>query len=126
MERLISLDLGLTTGYAVLDIESNIVEHGVLLEDTLSEGLQDLIRKHTFSYAVVEKPVIFRGELGDKLTEVIFTTNHFFPASTARWVGPDAWKPTPYGQAEVPKGITTHERDAIRMGLWFIAWLKRS
>lgn len=124
MERILALDLGLTTGYAVSDIEDNLHDYGVILEDEFAEHLMMLIHTHTFSYFVAEKPVVFRGELGNRLTEVIMAT-HRICGDSIKWIGPDAWKPTPFGQAEVPSGIAVHTKDAIRIGLWYSNFLKR-
>lgn len=125
MERILALDVGLTTGYAVLDIENNLVEYGIILEDEYAEHLMALVHTHTFSYIVGERPVIFRGDLGNRLTSIIMVTHNLF-GEKVKWVGPDAWKPTPFGRAEVPDKIETHTKDAIRLGLWYSAWLKRS
>jgi len=125
--RIIALDLGLTTGYAVLDMGNNLHGHGVFTEEDLDTGIVLLLSKYTPTYTVCERPVVFRGELGDKLQKVILTADRLLsPFGTNKWIGPDVWKPTPHGRAEVPKKITAHERDAIRMGLWFVSWLKRS
>lgn len=124
MERILALDLGLTTGYAVSDIEDNLHDYGVILEDELGDHLMMLTVTHTFSYVVAEKPVIFRGDLGNRLQDVTMATHRLFQ-DKVKWIGPDAWKPTPFGHAEVPDGISTHTKDAIRIGLWYSNFLKR-
>lgn len=125
MERYISLDLGLTTGYAVFDIEDNLVEWGDFAEDDYGHQLQTLVHKHTPSYSVAERPVIFRGELGDRLTEITLATGAIL-GTQVKWVTASAWKPTPFSRVECPEGCSVHARDAIRLGSWFGAWLKRS
>jgi hypothetical protein len=124
--RFLSLDLGITTGYAVYDLYGPVlVDYGDIEEEEFSGTLQRLVRAHTPSYSVAERPVIFRGELGDRLQKIINgTTFCLYPELLL--VDPARWKPTPYGKAEVPKGISQHARDAIRLGLWFENYLKGS
>lgn len=44
-------------------------------------------------------------------------------AETVHWVRPTAWKPSPRYRSFVPEQVlgTRHERDAARMGGWFLA-----
>jgi hypothetical protein len=122
--RFLSLDLGITTGYAIYNLYGpELVEYGDIDEEVFPDTLQRMIRAHTFSYSVAERPVIFRGELGDRLQSIVsWTTGYLYPELL--FVDPARWKPTPYSRAEVPKGISQHSKDAIRLGLWFENYLK--
>lgn len=124
--RFLSLDLGITTGYAIYNLWGpELVEYGDIGEEEFPDALKTLIHGHTFSYSVAERPVIFRGELGDRLQAVVScATALLYPELLL--VDPARWKPTPYGKVEVPKGISQHSKDAIRLGLWFENYLKGS
>lgn len=121
MPKVLTLDLGVTTGWAFFrggGLESGtITDHYNDLPNLLSDKGPDVI--------VVEKPLIVgRGELATKLQRIIALFD--FHAQGRRWeiveVSPGQWKPTPEGKAPTPKKLTQHERDAIRMGLWYFRY----
>ena len=37
------------------------------------------------------------------------------------WVTPSQWKGTPASKTSVPRGISQHERDAVRLARWFMS-----
>ena len=121
--KLLSLDLGITTGYAVLDedlvIEANTAHYSVF--EKVLKGLRD---DYLISFSVAERPVIIRGQLGDQLQEIINITSHELMRQVV-FVDPAQWKPTLWGKYPLPRGTSPHVKDAIRLGLWYHASLKR-
>ena len=126
MPKILSLDLGLTTGYAVYQRPGpHLLECGDIAEEEFERNLKVLLRKYTPSEVVAEAPVIVRGELGNRLQGVM-THAHSILHPHVLFVDAARWKPTPFAKAECPKGLSQHARDAIRLGLWFDNFLKRS
>lgn len=125
-KRCLSLDLGITTGYAVLsfslsdDPEITIEDHGVLGFDAYRSSLSLLLGKHKISYSVAEQPALtFRGQLGNQLQQVVLHTSQVLMRQV-ELVDPAQWKPTPFKKYPTPPRISPHERDAIRLGVWYI------
>lgn len=125
MVKLLSLDLGLTTGYCIQSPKGHIFQLGILeyeSEKQFEAMLTHLLTANLPNKYVVEAPVILRGPLGDKLTSVVAATKRVLRQG-GDWIEPSQWKGSPEGKLKVPVDykITPHERDAYRMGQW---WLK--
>jgi hypothetical protein len=121
VKHLLSLDVGLTTGWAVHDTRSTLLAYGEV--DFAEERLvrfEELRDKWMPSWTVVEPPVIERGVLGDQLSEVIHEVKLTFNRQIVN-VLPAQWKPHPLASTPCPRGTTTHMKDAIRLGVWYIA-----
>lgn len=121
----LSLDLGVTTGWAVLSFDPTYPKGGTVVhaygeasENDLKNTLKHLLHNWRISYSVAEKPVVFRGPLGDQLQRVIDTTSHELMRQV-EFVDPASWKATPYKKHPTPKKISPHIRDAIRLGFWY-------
>lgn len=126
MPRILSLDLGITTGYAVYHRPGpTLLACGDISEESFSTDLRELVREHTPAEVVAEAPVIVRGELGNRLQEIV-TYAHVILHPHVLFVDAARWKPTPFAKAECPKGLSQHARDAIRLGLWFDNFLRRT
>jgi hypothetical protein len=117
LTSLLSLDLGITTGYAFVDGKGSILEHGTI-KFVEGEQFAALYRKLEPRHVVAEPPVIVRGSLGDELTWVITSVRSLIPSVVE--VPPGAWKDSWWAQAKTPRGISQHERDAIRMAWWYL------
>ena len=120
MRRVLTLDLGVTTGWAFF---AGGLEHGTITDHY--SALPELVREKDPTVIVVERPLIVgNGALATKLQKVIALTDYTIQGRKAEIVevSPGQWKPTPEGKAPVPKGITQHERDAIRIGLWYFRY----
>ena len=83
MPKILSLDLGITTGYAVYQTPgSYLLEYGDILEENFIQDVRGLTLKYTPTHAVAESPVIFRGELGDRLQNIIVQTRNLLKRTT--------------------------------------------
>ena len=118
--RLLSLDLGLTTGWALLDEDGVVLNCGDVEQERYKEWLKGFIYEWEPDASVVEKPVIIRGPLGDQLAEIIQDTL-LEALHPIHFVTPAEWKQHPIAKAKVPRKVSAHTKDAIRMGIW---WLK--
>jgi len=121
-ETLLTLDLGVTTGWAVFQ-NRELVNYSQTT--MLNSDLPLLLAEYNPDIVILEKPVIFRGPLGDDLQKIIALAHYFANGRTVIECEPSDWKPTPAAKSPVPKGTSQHEKDAIRMGLCFIQyWLQ--
>lgn len=121
---ILAIDLGISTGYAVLyeggDGMEAVEEYGTILTDDypLDAALRGILRDNVPNDIVIEDPVLtYRGPLADSLRAVDMVARSVCPHAVH--VGPAQWKPTPWGKLPLPGGLTPHERDAIRLGFWF-------
>jgi hypothetical protein len=122
MKHVLSLDLGITTGYAVFTYPDQVLQAFGCLEDRDYElALKELRDYYRVSYSVAERPVVIRGKLGDRLQKVIASTERELMRQV-EMVDPHRWKNTPYLKADLPPGgrKSPHEKDAIRLGLWYM------
>lgn len=138
MSRVLTLDLGITTGFCVRELNGDLLSLGIVAwpdsengEDTgekLEENFHALVQLYLPSFVVVEAPVLIaRGELQGNLATIIRAAKNVFRQHT-EWVTPAQWKPR-FGKIPVrplpEQGhqLTPHERDAYRIAEW---WLKTS
>lgn len=120
---LLTLDLGLTTGFAVLEADGTILTHGTFDWSTLVANCVELLCVYSPRWVVAETPVIIRGPLGDKLTYVVSETRKAIPDLVE--IDPAQWKNSWWSDAPTPrpknkKGISQHQKDALRMGWWYL------
>jgi len=125
VRTLLSLDLGVTTGFAVLDVnppedEYGVIEHGVITLSALEHELHRIMLNHMPRLSVAEKPLIVRGKLGDQLQSTISITERVLYHQVQMWT-PSQWKSHPLAKNPLPRGLTPHERDAIRLGFVYRA-----
>jgi hypothetical protein len=131
LTRVMSLDLGITTGWCVRDtVTEELVARGTVgwpenndVTSSLVAAFQSLVQRYLPSHVVIEAPVIenVRGELGGKLSTLITAAKVTFKANTD-WVTPAQWKPR-FGTHPLPadfKPSTTHERDSYRILQWWL------
>ena len=113
--RLLSLDLGITTGFATWD-GAELSEHGVVPDYFLRQWCYEMSERE-WDAVIGEEPIYIRGPLGESLQDVTRVVKNFFP--DIRMFSASQWKNTKYRNAEVPPKISIHARDAIRFGTWF-------
>lgn len=125
---ILALDIGLTTGYAaitntshgefIFDVE--VEEHGEMGNTVIEMALPVLLRDHAPREIVIEPPLlIFPGALRDSLQIVVDHVKRLCPRAVE--IKPAQWKDSPFGATPLPRGLSAHERDAIRLGLWYRA-----
>lgn len=124
-KRLLSLDLGVTTGYAVHKLDGTLLGWGSFDAANACEMMKDLLHMHgLISYTVAEPPVLMRGPYADVLAYVVARARITYDRQIT-WVNPAQWKQTPVGRSKLPPELSPrpdqHARDAIRIGRW---WLK--
>jgi hypothetical protein len=117
------LDLGVTTGWALFRLpDTDPIAHGTFHADDAHEELRKLLVEQMPSYSVAEKPVLGQGgPIGEALENVVALTRLVFTRQVD-FVQPADWKSTPAAKTPCPRGLTTHERDAIRLGRWYIGY----
>ena len=115
LQRLLSLDIGISTGWATF-VGGELTDHGVVSDYLLDRFCKEQAERH-WDYIIGEEPVIIRGQLGDALSRTVFIIKHRLPQVELFYA--TAWKGTKHGQEKVKKGISAHERDAIRFGIWY-------
>lgn len=126
MNKVLSLDLGITTGWCVRTLDGECLAAGSQEwpgEEGLPVFYRSLVDAYLPSFVVVEAPVLIaRGELQGKLAALIREARAIFRNNTD-WITPSQWKPR-YGKHSIPEDITLstpHAKDAYRMLEW---WLK--
>lgn len=122
--RILALDLGVTTGWASLyrykDRTASTVAEGTIPYSEFTFQLPELLRSWEFSHIVLELPLLIsRGQLRDQLDNVVAWTFTAIGTTPRTEVYASEWKGTKYAKMKMPRGLTPHERDAIRMGHWF-------
>lgn len=122
--RILALDLGVTTGWASLyrykDRTASTVAEGTIPYPEFTFQLPELLRSWEFSHIVLELPLLIsRGQLRDQLDNVVAWTFTAIGTTPRTEVYASEWKGTKYAKMKMPRGLTPHERDAIRMGHWF-------
>lgn len=127
MKHLLALDIGITTGYAVYSVGAHgippkLKEIGDIQEENFEQTVKYLRDKYTVSYSVAERPVIMRGDLGNRLARLIAITDHEL-SHQIRFIDPSRWKSSPARKAPTPRGTSQHVKDAIRIGVWYLGQL---
>ena len=125
--QLLTLDLGLTTGYAVLNNNGKVIFKGKYDWRDQERSLKLLLSAYTPTHVLAETPVIIRGPLGEKLDHVVSQVR-LIVGSDLIEIDPARWKNSWWGGVRFPgRKMSRHVQDAIRMGWWFLeVELKRS
>ena len=129
-KAVLSLDVGLTTGWAVHEIRFQVgtwdpgsgialKAHGILLEGDYAHDLSQLILKYMVRRSVAEYPLVKPGKLGSRLARLIQDTEHVLMRQVDT-IRPVDWKDSRWADHPVPLETTRHEKDAIRIGVWYI------
>lgn len=111
---LLIVDLGVRSGVAVLSLQGDVLSHETVHVDDLEKRLLSLFRTFDVEHYVVERPVIYRGHLGEELARGLSIVE--MVSKEPFYIEANWWKSHPRARLDVPAGCTPHERDAIRMG----------
>jgi len=127
---ILSLDPGLTTGYALVTAEGLLSQSGNIgIEDLKDSSILESIKKIPgLSIVIEEVPIYGNSKLGRQLQQVNATLREMFPEAVK--LPPSAWKTIPsISNFPVPsewdgKKLTQHQKDSYRMGMFFIIFRK--
>lgn len=121
-----AFDLGMTTGVALLTNNYGLRASEAISVGQLTHALQQA-REYDI---VIEAPLIIgRGSLARDMEDITFAVRKFLDQHVEGkvcWCSPSQWKPTPAYAISVPQGLTQHERDAIRIGAWYLHYVLKS
>lgn len=123
---ILSLDPGVTTGWAVLDPSGDVRDTGNFLPEDLREGLTGVVQCWAPDQVIVEVfPLAATGHLAAILREVVATITEVLTDYSLQVdkVTPGVWKTSsaPVSEKEWQGEKTTpHQRDAIRMGRYHL------
>lgn len=125
MGRLLTIDLGITTGWCVREMDGTCVaagHDGWPGEENLNGMFLSYVNRYLPSYVCIEAPVLIaRGELQGKLAALIREARAVYRSNTD-WVTPAEWKPR-FRVHPIPDDVvltTTHARDAYRIAQWWL------
>jgi hypothetical protein len=121
-----AFDLGVTTGIALMTQDYGLRSTMACSVEELPEQLH-AAREYRM---VFEAPLLVgRGELQRQLEDITLAVRKFTEEEAVFdpvWISPSQWKPSPAGIILVPKGLTQHERDAIRIAAWYVKYILKS
>lgn len=115
----ISLDPGVTTGYAVLDLDRGRLELGDLPFEDLEEKLRYL--KETYPEASVVAEVVVDSYRNRELRPLGVTISKVF--EQVDWLTPGEWKNSFVANIYNPDVDNKHQRDALCIGAYYL-WRK--
>jgi hypothetical protein len=116
-QRIIAFDPGVTTGVAVLDSKGNIINTMAVNERLVVGNAKRLRRKYHDVKVVIEQGPLWRSD--SQLTRTVEgELRNIFPDAVL--IPPNRWKGHPAAKC-TERMNTTHERDAVRLGRWFLA-----
>lgn len=126
--KVLAIDPGVTTGYAILDLQGNILDSGNVLIDDLSDSIFSTLEEGKGLRVVMEElPRGIDSRLRRMLEEVVRFLDTRFPMATK--FSPGMWKSSPEARhplkwAEGLEAIdkpSDHEKDAYHIGLYYLA-----
>jgi hypothetical protein len=114
----LGVDAGVTTGLAIVSgDDQRVLHHSTCQVDSLDFQLTLLER--TVDEVVVERALPYkRSRLGKELVLVHTVIDRACP--DAYWIDASQWKNTEAKMSPVPRGVSPHEKDAIRMARWYL------
>jgi hypothetical protein len=114
----LGVDAGVMTGLAIVSgDDQRVLHHSTCDVETLQFQLTLLER--TVDEVVVERSLPYkRSKLGRELHLVHTLVERACPE--AFWIDASQWKNTEAKYAPVPRGISAHEKDAIRIARWYL------
>lgn len=105
-----------------MTIGGELVAHGLVVHRTEEETraqIAEILYEYMPSVYIIEAPVVVRGDLGDRLQQVISATKRVVMGS-GEWIQPSDWKQLQIPLPTALRGKTAHERDAYRMCQWWL------
>lgn len=116
--KVLSIDPGITTGYALLDEEGNVLNVGEASQLNLKESLSKFLGIEDLEVVVESIPIPTRSKMNERLLLILSIINGLFSEQTK--ISPGTWKPTPVAFHPCPPGVSKHCKDAIRLGVYYI------
>lgn len=114
----LGVDAGLTTGLAIVSGDDQRVLYSGSAQPN---EVEDAVRRcaATVDEVVVERSLPYkRSKLGQQLHSVHRLIERAAPEAT--WIDASDWKNTEVRMSPVPRGVTQHEKDAIRICRWYL------
>lgn len=120
MARIFAFDPGITTGFAVVEDKAILHTRACSLEEVLQKNIfvpviEFLWDKDT--KAVVEQGPSWGRNYNEPLAKVEAHLREILPY--AEWVTPAQWKSTLFKKRRFDWKMSNHEKDAVRLGLWY-------
>lgn len=126
----LAVDPGITTGWALLTEEGHVFKTGTIAQGSIFAHLEEIIRslhhqKQTVEMAIEQLPPS-PGALGLALQEIVEKVDlawQTYDLRTRKFT-PGEWKTSAVGLSGIPPGlprITQHEKDAIRIGRYYLS-----
>jgi hypothetical protein len=114
----LGVDAGITTGLAIVSgDDQRVLHHSSSQPEALEMTL--ILLERTVDEVVVERSLPYkRSRLGRDLTLVHHLIERSCPE--AHWIDASEWKNTEVRLSPVPRGVSTHEKDAIRIARWYL------
>jgi hypothetical protein len=114
---LLVFDPGASTGFAAFTTGGKLLATAVLLLDELGEFV------HTCQYMDATEVIIEASPQWSHNSPITRLAENFlvstFPSATL--IPPTRWKSHPVSHFKLDEGTTVHERDAVRLGMWYLA-----
>jgi hypothetical protein len=110
-------DPGASTGFAAFTSKGELLATAVLSLDELEE-LVDMCQYAKNTEVVIEaSPKWSHNSPVTRIAEAMLVSA--FPSAIL--IPPTRWKSHPASHVKLDKGLTIHERDAVRLGMWYLA-----
>lgn len=120
---ILSIDPGITTGYCLISDSGEILESGNLQPEDLLESILVTYstQQDALTVIVEDTPTPTLGKMNQRVLGVKILLAGLFPAAVL--VKPGVWKTSlPIANLSTPRGsqMTQHEKDAYRLGMWYL------
>jgi len=128
MKRVLALDPGITTGYAVLSFDGEILDVGELQPNEV-KALKSYVGNSNLEVVIEFTPVPTMSKMNLKLRDVVAKLRLMFPQHHE--IKPGQWKQTPVYRHNVPnewhgKLLSYHMRDAVRIAVYYLTFIRSS
>lgn len=116
MSYFLSIDVGITNGLALFTMNGKLIHTWAVYVDDLEHFLSGSAVPLSLSRVVAERPIVYRGPLGEQMARALGIVDRFF--DDVYWVEASWWKSHPLAGIR-DTGVSIHERDAIALGRVF-------
>ena len=122
----LAIDPGITTGFALLDLDGVIVGMGEIQPDEI-DRLKLFSQNPDIEVVMEYTPIPTLSEMNMVLRDVIARLRVMFPRHLE--IKPGQWKQTPVIRHSVPnrwedEPVTHHMRDAVRLGIYYLTFVR--